>query len=168
MRFYGTIIDPMVASMNSNFAIRIEHYYYQTKDKERATEFYHINKDATEGVRIIKELKNPNQTHKYSAKDCIREIKQRLQRDKITLTCKNLTVEFNKYYFGLFIDYFKLKDDERYCFTYQVTTYPIYSYSIQTIDFIVTEIKKAPDHILDDLKQKVKKNANPGSKGFSA
>lgn len=34
------------------------------------------------------------------------------------------------------------------------------------IGFIVDEIKKAPDVILDDLKQKCSKKANPGSKGF--
>ena len=52
-------LEPMIEENNSTFAIRVEHYYYNTKDRNQATEFYHIEKEAVEGVRIIKEIKNP-------------------------------------------------------------------------------------------------------------
>lgn len=42
------------------------------------------------------------------------------------------------------------------CFTYQISTQPQYSYSQQAIDFIYEEIKKEPDTILENLKQKLK------------
>ena len=51
-------LEPMIEENNSTFAIRVEHYYYNTKDRNQATEFYHIEKEAVEGVRIIKEIKN--------------------------------------------------------------------------------------------------------------
>lgn len=47
------------------------------------------------------------------------------------------------------------------CFTYQVSTQPQYSYSQQAIDFIYEEIKKSPEAILNDLKQKLAKNSQP-------
>ena len=43
------------------------------------------------------------------------------------------------------------------CFIYQISTSPQYSYSQQAIDFIYDEIKKAPNKILDDLKEKIVK-----------
>ena len=46
---------------------------------------------------------------------------------------------------------------------YQIQSQPQYSYSQQAIDFIFEEIKKAPESILDDLKDKRKKST-PGAK----
>lgn len=66
-------------------------------------------------------------------------------------------VQMNMYHFSLFISYFGIKENERLCFTYQVSTQPQYSYSQQAIDFIYEEIKKAPSTILDDLKEKTAK-----------
>ena len=60
------------------------------------------------------------------------------------------------YHFQLFTSYFGLKENERMCFTYQISTQPQYSYSQQAIDFIYEEIKKEPDTILENLKQKLK------------
>ena len=51
-------LSPMVEENNSAFAIRIEHLHYATKKREEATEFYHIEKEAKEGVRLIKEVKD--------------------------------------------------------------------------------------------------------------
>ena len=59
--------------------------------------------------------------------------------------------------FNLFTSYFGIKENERMCFTYQVSTQPQYSYSQQAIDFIYEEIKKSPEAILNDLKQKLAK-----------
>ena len=61
------------------------------------------------------------------------------------------------YHFGNFVSYYGLKDNERYCYAHRVYSQPQYTYSIQTIDFIVDEIKKDPEHILDVLKQKSSK-----------
>lgn len=156
-------LDPMIEENNSNFAIRVEHYHYNTKKREEATELYHIEKDAAEGVRIIHDLKNPNDTHKYNAKTCIKEIKKRIEKSKIELLYNGKPIEFNMYHFGLFTSYFGIKDNEKMCFIYQISTQPQYSYSQQAIDFIFEEIKKAPDKIIGDLKEKVKKST-PGAK----
>ncbi len=154
-------LEPMIEENNSTFAIRVEHYYYNTKDRNQATEFYHIEKEAVEGVRIIKEIKNPNDTHKYSAKACIKELNRKIQKDNIRLLFNSVEVVLNMYHFNLFTSYFGIKENERLCFTYQISTQPQYSYSQQAIDFIYDEIKKSPSTILDDLKEKVAKNSQP-------
>ena len=160
-------IQPMVENGNNSFAIRVEHYHYLTKKREEATELYHIDKKAEDGVRIIKEIKDPNTTHKYKAKACIKEINKRLQKENISLLCNGSKVDMNMYHFGIFTAYFGLKENERMCFTYQVSTQPQYSYSQQAIDFIFEEIKKSPGTILDDLKKKLaKKQSTPGAKEF--
>jgi hypothetical protein len=150
-------LEPMIEENNSTFAIRVEHYYYNTKDRNQATEFYHIEKEAVEGVRIIKEIKNPNDTHKYSAKACIKELNRKIQKDNIRLLFNSVEVVLNMYHFNLFTSYFGIKENERLCFTYQISTQPQYSYSQQAIDFIYEEIKKSPSTILDDLKEKIAK-----------
>ena len=150
-------LEPMVETNNNAFAIKVEHYHYMTKDKNKATEIYHLEKDAHDGVRIIKELKNPNDTHKYSAKACIKEINKRIQKDHIKLLFNGNEVQFNMYHFNLFTLYFNIKNNEKLCFTYHVSAQPQYSYSQQAIDFIYNEIKKEPDTILNNLKNKQKK-----------
>lgn len=150
-------LEPMIEENNNAFAIRVEHYHYLTKDKNQATEFYHIEKDAADGVRIFKELKDPNDTHKYNAKSCIKEISKRIQKEGIKLLFNGVEVELNMYHFNHFTKYFGMKENEKMCFTYLISTQPQYSYSQQAIDFIFEEIKKSPSTILDDLKQKVQK-----------
>lgn len=103
-------------------------------------------------------LKNPNNTHKYNAKTCIKELNKRIAKEGIILKYKDSAVEkINMYHFNLFTTYFGLKENEKMCFVYQVSTQPQYSYSQQAIDFIFDEIKKSPNSILDDLKERVSK-----------
>ena len=151
-------ITPMIQSGNSNFAIILDHRYYQTKDKNQATEFYHISKEAEEGIRIVKELKDPNATHKYNAKEAIKEINKRLEKADIHPVYRGQPIDaINNYHFQLFINHFGLKTNERYCYAHMIDQQPRYTYSIQAVDFIVDEIKKDADHILDVLKTKSSK-----------
>lgn len=145
-------LDPIIENNNSHFAIRLEHLHYATKNRDSATEFYHLEKEAIEGVRIIKELKDPNLTHKYSAKNCIKEINKRLQKDGIILLFHGMPAAFNQYHFKNIVSHFGLKENEKMCFVYQISSLPQYSYSQQAIDFIYEELKKSPDTILDDVR----------------
>lgn len=150
-------LSPLIEENNHAFAIRIEHYHYITKDKNKATEIVHIEKDAETGVQIIKELKDPNDTHKYTAKNCIKEINKRLSKMGIQLQHQGAIVQFNKYHFNLFSNYYGIKSEPKFCYAYKIHATPTYSYSIQAIDFIVDEIKKDPEHIVQSLKEKLKK-----------
>ena len=138
-------LQPLIADNNSNFAIRVEHLYYQ---------------EATEGVRIIKQLKDPSETHKYNAKNAVREINQRLRKTGIQMLYngqalyRDKPVEMTTFHFSNFVNYYGLKQDERYCYVHRIYSQPQYTYSLQAIDFIVEEIRKDPEHILDVLKKK--------------
>lgn len=101
-------LKPLIEENNSAFSIKVEHYHYATKKREEATEIYHIEKEAIEGVRVIKEVKNPNETHKYNAKACIKEINKRLKKDGVELLYNGIHVELNMYHFQLFTSYFGL------------------------------------------------------------
>ena len=160
-------IEPMVEENNSSFAIKVEHYHYLTKDKNEATEVYRIDNTASEGVRIIKELKNPNNTHKYNAKACIKELNKRIVRDNIPLKFRGKDAVINNFHFRNFTAYFGIKENEKLCFVYQISKQPQYSYSQQAIDFIYDQIKSAPEKILDDMHEKLaEKKPTPGAKEF--
>lgn len=135
---------------NQKFALRIEHHHFITKDKNKATSVVKIDKRAESHVTILKELQDPNNTHPYNAKACIKSIMARLKKSGIDL-------KFNMYIFGLFVTYYGLKDQESYCFSYRTGQSSLYTYSQQTIDLIVEEIKKDPENIVLNLKKKLKK-----------
>lgn len=159
----NSAISPMVDENNSNFAIRIEHLHFITKDKGEATSFVNVSKDAEATAKIIKELKDPNDTHKYTMKKCIEQINRKLAKDNIAFCSKSEQNCFNSYHFGLFCAYFNLKNNSHYCYIYKAHAQPSYSYSMATIDFIVDEIKKDPQNIIENLK---KNKPTPGAKEF--
>ena len=67
-------ISESIESNNAKFAIRIEHYHFITKNKDKATSIVGIDNNADAKVKIIKELKDPNVTHKYSSTNCIEQV----------------------------------------------------------------------------------------------
>lgn len=144
-------LEGMKAENNHAFAIRIEHYHYLTKDKAKATTLVGIDNSSEDHVKIIKELKDPNDTHKYSAKNCMAEVNRRLSKLEIPW-------KFNNYHFDLFCKYFELKNNPSYCYTHRHYDTPTYSYSTQMIDFIVDQIKKDPD-IVQVLKERLKQRS---------
>lgn len=148
-------LSPVINENNHNFAIKIEHHHYLTKDKDKATSFVHIDNTAEAGVKVIKELKDPNNTHKYTAKHCFAEINKRLAKLNIDITL-NMSTFLN------FCKYYNIKENEKLCYVYKMHAQPQYSYSIQAIDFIVEEIKKDPENILENIKNRL----TPGAKEF--
>ena len=146
------------AEQNAAFAIRIEHNYYLTKDRSKADSAIRIDKNAETSGVIIKQLQDPNDKYGLNAKRCIEQINRRLDRDGIQ-------IELNNYYFLLFVKYYGLRDNEKFCFCYHVQKQPLYSYSMATVDLIVSEIEKDPENILRVLKEKAhKKKETPGAK----
>ena len=138
-------LEPMIAENNQSFAIKVEHLHFITKDKNKATSFVHINKEAETGVKIIKELKDPNNTHKFTMKNAIKEINRRLQSEGISF-------EINQYIFNLFNKVYGIKENEKYCYVHRQYAQPSYTYSMQTIELIVGEIQKDPKNIVEYLK----------------
>lgn len=149
-------LSNLVKENNDAFAIRIDHHHYITKNKDIATSIVKVDPNADTSVKIIKELKDPSATHKYTAKKCVAEIKKRLEQQNISLHYEGKKTEFNSYHFNLFCKYYSIKENTKLCYTYQVTSSPQYSYSQQTIEFIFEEIKKDPEKIIQNLKELIK------------
>lgn len=142
-------IDAISSVRNPSFAIVIEHHHYIVKDKNQATALVGIDNSSDSKVRIVKEIKDPNKTHPYTTKSAIEFIKDKLQK-------LGLSINFNKYVFGLFVEYFGLKGNERYHYTYSVGKTDFHSYSQQAIDLIINEIKKDPHSIVDNIKSSLR------------
>lgn len=146
----------------SKFAIRIEVFHMQTKNPNEATEKFRIAKDGEEPVKLIRQLQNPNETHKYSTKDCIEKINASLKKKGINLKYNNSTVELNKFHFVNLVKHFRIKDNPKQCFNYVRTTGSgkediRYTYSQNAIDFLIREISKDPENILSIVKHDKKR-----------
>lgn len=139
-------LKPLIAENNQSFAIRIEHLHYITKDKNKATSQIYIDNHAETGVKIIKELKDPNNTHKYTMKTAIKEINRRLQAEGIDF-------KINQYIFGLFNKVYEIKYNEKFCYIHKQYAQPSYTYSTAAIELIVGEIKKDSENIVENLKR---------------
>lgn len=150
-------INADVDANNNGFAIRIRHDHYITKDRNEATDLVHIERDAPAGATIIKEVKDVNGLYPYTAKRCCNQIKAQLKRFGVELICNGEPKEFNMSHFNMFTKYYRLKDNQRYCYTHMQYQSPSYSYSLQAIEFIVDEIKKDPEHIIQNLKKQLEK-----------
>ena len=142
-------LNSLIEENNSNFAIKIEHYHYITKNKNEATEILGIDNSSNEKIKVIKELKDPNVTHKYTMKKLNQEVTKKLNKCGINIT-------FNQYHFHLFANYYDIKSNPKFCYINTINETPSYSYSIQAIDFIVDEFKKDPKNIIQTLKEKIK------------
>ena len=143
-------ISPMIIDNNNGFAIKIEHLHYITKNKSEATSLVGIDNNAETNIKIVKELKDPNNTHKYTMKSAIKEIDQRLRRAEIDF-------KMNQYVFNLFNVVYGIKDNEKYCYIHRQYAQPSFTYSIHAVELIYSEIVKDPENIVNRLKKKVKK-----------
>lgn len=142
-------LKPMIEENNQGFAIKIEHLHFITKDKNQATSFVHVDKNAEAGVKIIKELKDPNNTHKYTMKTALKEINRRLQSAGVNFV-------MNRYVFDLFTKVYEIKGNEKYCYVHKQYAQPSYTYSMQAIELIVGEVMKDPENIIENLKKRKK------------
>lgn len=142
-----------VNNNNAKFAIRIDHYHFITKNKDKATSFVKIDNSADASVKIIKELKDPNKTHGLTTKACIAKIREQLAKDKIDLWYNGNIVKFTSFHFTNLCKYYGLKENERFCYIHKQFSQPQYSYSLQAVEFIVEELKKDPENILNNVKK---------------
>lgn len=142
-------IRPLIEDNNHRFAIRVDHHFYITKDKNKATATVAIDKNADTNVIVLQEIKDPNVTHKYNAGACCDEINKRLAKVKID-------IKFNRSNFNSFVKYYQIKDNPIFCYTSNLNSSPVYGYSLRTVDFIVDEIKKDPEHIIQNIRDQLK------------
>lgn len=155
-------INKLSNEHGSNFSISIIHDLLLTKNPKHASAKFTIASNADEAAYIIKDIRDPKETHKYTASKCINIINKWIKRDNLNFLSlssdKNKKNIFNMYHFNLFTSFYGLKGDIKYCYAYDVQSQPSYSYSQATIDLIFSEIKKDPENIIQNLKNRIKKS----------
>lgn len=144
-------LQPMIEENNQGFAIKIEHYHYLTKKKSEATSFVKVDNNADATVKIIKQIQDVNDTHKYNMKNACKEINKRLEK-------YSLNPIMNHYVFNLFNKVYGIKENSKYCYIHKQFSQPQYTYSIHAIELITEEIRKDPDNIIENLKNSIKKD----------
>ena len=149
-------IDALVRTENSKFAININVNHFITKDPNSADAVLHISKDGEEPVAVMREIKNPELVYQFSCKQSIEKITTMLHRNKVQPKFKNAPVSINNFHFNNLINYFGIKNNDRFCWKFNIGKTSFYKYSLQALEFIVAEIKKDPDNILDKIRNRAK------------
>lgn len=144
-------IDILSNEYNSDkFSIGIKQNLFITKKKKEANFTVAICKESENKVAIIKDPKDPSQTHKYSYANVITVVEARLKKQNIKLNYKK---SFNQYVLNLIIDFYKIKDEPKYAYCHKIGNSTHYTYSEQFIEFVLIEIKKDPYNFVESLKK---------------
>lgn len=144
-------IDVLSAEYKSDkFAINIKQNLYITKKKAEADFIVGIDSHADAKVAIVKDMKDPSDTHKYSYKNVITAVKERLNRKNIRL---GYAAGFNEYVLNLVISFYNVKQNPKYSYEHVIGNQHSYTYSQQFIDFILEEIGKNPANFVESLKK---------------
>ena len=113
-------IDVLTQEYDSDkFAIPIKQNLYITKKKDEADFVIAMASESPNKVAIVKELKDPANTHKYAFNNVIAVVNNRLSKSNIKLGYKN---GFNSYVLNLFIEFYDIKSDNKYGLTSNLVT----------------------------------------------
>ena len=148
-----SMIETLEDTENSKFAININVNHYMTKNPKHADATFHIAKEGEEPIAIIRDIKNPELLFKYTTKTSIDTLITMLKRKKILLKYHGENVTFNKFHFSNLVKYYGIKDNDRFCWKYTVGNTSFFRYSQQALDFLAEELKKDPEHLLDNIKK---------------
>ena len=144
-------IDILKKTYNSEkFSIDIRQNLYITKKKDEADFKVSIEKGTNNKVEIIKELRDPANTHQYSYRTIIVTINERMKKENVHIDYEK---GFNQYVLNLIIDFYNIKSEEKYAYKHMIGKQESYTYSQQFVDFIFCEIKKNQDTFVKGLKQ---------------
>lgn len=144
-------IDVLSATYDSDkFAINIRQNLYITKKKSEADFVVGIDSHSDTRVSVVKDLKDPSDTHKYSYKNVITAVQEKLKKKNIKLGYKP---GFTQYVLNLIIDFYDIKQNPKYAYEHVIGNQRSYTYSQQFVDFIVVEIEKSPHNFVESLKK---------------
>ena len=133
-------IDVLSDEYNSDkFAINIRQNLYITKSKDNADFIVSISNHSQNKVAVIKDLKDPSDTHKYSFANVITAVQERIKKLNIKLGYQK---GFNSHVLSLIINFYNIKGDNKYSYKHILGNNESYTYSQQFIEFIIVEIKK--------------------------
>lgn len=144
---------------NPKFAISIEQNLYITKNKDEAQFLVAVDRNADAKGTIIKEMRDPSNTHNYGFKTLLDAVNNKIELQKIDFQFKSSSGETRKIVttndLTLFIKFYDMKQDSKYSYLHIIGKSNSYSYSNAALDFIVGAIKKEPHDIIEKLKKAI-------------
>lgn len=139
---------------SEKFAINIRQNLYITKKRDEADFCVTVCNNSENPVAIIKETKDPSNTHKYAFSDVIVAVQSRMQKNNIKF---NYSKGFNTYVLGMVIDFYDIKSESKYAYKHTIGHTESFTYSEQFVEFIMAEIKKDPQNFVENLKNCINK-----------
>lgn len=136
---------------SDKFAINNRQNLYITKKKEEADFKVSIEKGAANKVEIVKDLKDPADTHKYSYNTVITAIREKMAREGLHIDYEK---GFNTYVLNLIIDFYDVKSEPRYAYKHKIGNQEQYTYSQQFVEFVYGEIKKNQNNFVESLRKR--------------
>ena len=132
-----------------------------TKDPRKADLAVRYEKDAKAGVTVVKELQKVQDKYPFTTKLGIEEVRRRLHKKGVRVHHKGeAKEEFNNYHWNTFVKFYGMKEDSRYAHNRALNSEnPSYVYSQQTVEFIVEQVVRDPEHIIDQMIEKMGKNS---------
>ena len=145
-------VDVLSKEYNSDkFAIGVRQNFYITRNRSDSDFTVRLDKQAKGSIAIVKEMKDPSNTHPYSFNSVIIAVSERLSRQKLKLSYEK---GFNSYVLGLIISFYNIKDMEEYTYKHVVGNNETFTYSQQFVEFIIAEIKRNPQTFVESLRNK--------------
>lgn len=135
---------------SDKFSIEIKQNLYITKKKNNADFVVAVNRDSETPVEIIKELKDPADTHKYNFSTVQKVVAEKMKKNNLKL---GYDKGFTTHVLGLFIDFYEIKNDTKFSYCHVLGKSKSFTYSQQLIDFILEEITKNPEGFVKSLKK---------------
>ena len=128
-----------------------------TKDPRKADLAVRYEKDANAGVTVVKELQKVQDKHPFTTKLGIEEVRRRLHKKGVRMHHKGeAKEEFNNFHWNTFVKFYGMKGDPRYAHNWALTSEnPSYVYSQQAVEFIVEQVVRDPEHVIDQLIEKM-------------
>lgn len=142
---------------SDKFAIDVRHNLFMVKKKEDADFLVKVDSSGDSNVKIVKELKDPADTHKYSHQKVVKAVNSRLNALNIEFKYVNAQGNprpFSSYTLDLFIKFYNAKSSADYAYNHK--TNPAggpWTYSQKFVELIVDEIKKDPNKIVESLQR---------------
>lgn len=133
---------------SDNFAINVSQHLYITKSKDSADFTMRLQKMGEHPVAIVKELKDPSDTHQYTFNNIILAVQKRLERKQINLGYEK---GFNAHVLTLVNRFYAAKSNPKYSYCHRIGKQEHFTYSQVYIDFIIEEIKKNPEGFVRSL-----------------
>ncbi|MCT2339133.1 DUF3644 domain-containing protein [Corynebacterium sp. p3-SID1056] len=139
---------------NSSVAAVYETSLRLVKRQQDADLNVFVTKDASEGVSIVKDIRDASSYYPFRTSACIEKVNARLKGRGVKIFFGGEEIpRFNKFHFNLFVKGHNFKGDSRFSYNRNsADENPYYVYSQRAIEFIVERLSKEPDTYLDKLK----------------